>query len=108
MFSAKLTDYWQINGLKLQQVPSIQGIDFITDLEVMTELYQKVICLHSVACNALKIYNGMEFASDKEHNSLEKTQEKLEKFTFGWVNETCERCIFNNVRNQREGKWIEA
>ena len=60
MFSAKLTDYRQIKGLKLQQVPSIQGIDFITDLEVVTELYQEVICLHSVAFNALKIYNGME------------------------------------------------
>ena len=83
MFSAKLTDYLRINGLKLQQVPSIQGIDFMTNLEVETELYQEVICLHSVGFNALKIYNGIKFASDKEHNWLEKFQEKLEKFTFG-------------------------
>ena len=79
VFSAKLTDYLRINGLKLQQVPSIQGIDFITDLEVKTELYQEVICLHSIGFNALKINNGMEFASDKGHNSLEKIQEKLDK-----------------------------
>ena len=54
------------------QVPLIHGIDVITNLEAQTEPYVEAFLLHCFGPNALKVYNGMEFACDEEHSLLEK------------------------------------
>ena len=55
----------------------------------------------------MKIYNGMQFASETDRCTLSKIVEKFDEFTIGEVNETYERYIFNG-RNQGQDESIDA
>ena len=55
----------------------------------------------------MKIYNGMQFASETDRRTLSKIIEKFDEFTIGEFNETYERYIFNG-RNQGQDESIDA
>ena len=55
----------------------------------------------------MKIYNGMQFASETDCRSLSKNIEKFDGFTIGEVNETYERYIFNG-RSQGQDESIDV
>ena len=61
--------------------------------------------LHCIGPEALKVYNGMQFANEAEHSKLNKIIEKFDEFVVGEVNETYERYVFNR-RNQRQDESI--
>ena len=63
--------------------------------------------LHCIGPEALKVYNGMQFANEAEHSKLNKIIEKFDEFVVGEVNETYERYVFNG-RNQRQDESIDA
>ena len=79
----------------------------ITNLTAQTKQYRVTLCLHCLGPDAMKIYNGMQFASETDCRTLSKIVKKFDKFTIGEVNETYERYIFNG-RNQGQDKSIDA
>ena len=79
----------------------------ITNLTAQTEQYKVALFLHCLGPDAMKTYNGMQFANETEHNTLSKIIEKFDEFTIGEVNETYERYIFNG-RNLGQDESIDA
>jgi hypothetical protein len=79
----------------------------ITNLKAQTEQYRVALFLHCIGPEALKVYNGMQFADETERNTLASIHKKIDEFTIGEVNETYERYIFNG-RNQGQDESIEA
>ena len=62
----------------------------ITNLTAQTEQYRVALFLHCLGPDAMKIYNGMQFASETDRYTLSKIVEKFDEFTIGEVNETYE------------------
>ena len=79
----------------------------ITGLSAQTEDYRVALFLHSLRPEALKMYNGMQFANETECKTLVKIIEKFDEFAIGEVNETYERYVFNG-RNQGQDESIDA
>jgi hypothetical protein len=79
----------------------------ITNLKAQTEQYRVALFLHCIGPEALKVYNGMQFADETERNTLASIHKKFDEFTIGEVNKTYERYIFNG-RNQGQDESIEA
>ena len=79
----------------------------ITGLSTHTEDYRVALFLHCLGPEALKIYNGMQFANETEQKTLSKIVEKFDEFAIGEVNETYEHHIFNG-RNQGQDESIDA
>lgn len=73
----------------------------ITGLSTHTEDYRVALFLHCLGPEALKIYNGMQFADETERKTLSKIVEKFDEFAIGEVNETYER-------NQGQDESIDA
>ncbi|CAB4018404.1 Hypothetical predicted protein, partial [Paramuricea clavata] len=84
-----------------------QNYAIITNLKAQTEQYRVALFLHCIGPEALKVYNGMQFADETERNTLASIHKKFDEFTIGEVNETYERYIFNG-RNQGQDESIEA
>ena len=79
----------------------------ITNLAGQTEQYRVLLFFHCLGPDAMKIYNGMQFANETDRCTLSKIIEKFDEFTIGEVNETYKRFIFNG-RNQGQDKSIDA
>ena len=79
----------------------------ITNLTGQTEQYRVLLFFHCLGPDAMKIYNGMQFANETDCRTLSKIIEKFDEFTIGEVNETYKRFIFNSW-NQGQDKSIDA
>ena len=79
----------------------------ITNLTGQTEQYRVLLFLHCLGPDAMKIYNGMQFANETDCRTLSKIIEKFDEFTIGEVNKTYTHFIFNG-RNQGQDKSIDA
>lgn len=79
----------------------------ITNLTAQTEQYRVALFLHCLGPDAMKIYNGMQFANETDRRNLSKIFEKFDEFTIGEVNETYEPYIFNG-RNQGQDESFDA
>ena len=79
----------------------------IMNLTAQTEQYRVALFLHCLGPDAMKIYNGMQFANETDRRNLSKIIEKFDEFTIGEVNETYERYIFNG-RNQGQDESFNA
>ena len=99
--SGNVADNWK----QFKQV--WKNYSIITNLSAQSEEYRVALFLHCIGPEALKIYNGMQFANDEEQESLATILEKFDEFTIGEVNETYERYIFNG-RNQGPDEPIDA
>ena len=99
--SGNVADNWK----QFKQV--WKNYSIITNLSTQSEEYRVALFLHCIGPEALKIYNGMQFANDEERGSLATILEKFDEFTIGEVNETYERYIFNG-RNQGPDESIDA
>ena len=49
-----------------------QNYAIITNLKAQTEQYRVALFLHCIGPEALKVYNGMQFADETERNTLAK------------------------------------
>ncbi|KAK3735060.1 hypothetical protein QZH41_010774, partial [Actinostola sp. cb2023] len=65
-----------------------------------TEEYRIALFLHCIGPDALRIYNGFDFATEEEQKSLENVIQKFDQYAIGELNETYERFQFND-RNQK-------
>ena len=79
----------------------------ITNLTAQTEQYRVALFLHCLGPDAMKIYNGMQFANETDRRNLSKIIEKFDEFTIREANETYERYIFNG-RNQGQDESFDA
>ena len=79
----------------------------ITNLTAQADQYRVALFLHCLGPDAMKIYNGTQFANETDRRTLSKVNEKFDEFTIGEVNETYERYIFNG-RNQGQDESIDA
>ena len=84
-----------------------ENYSIITSLNTQSEPYRVALFLHCLGPDALKIYNGMQFANEVDKKTLSKIIEKFDEFTIGEVNETYERYVFNG-RNQGPDETIDA
>ena len=57
----------------------------ITNLNSQPEAYKVVLFLHCVGPDAVEIYNGLAFASDKDSKSLTKIFEMFDLHTLGEI-----------------------
>ena len=99
--SGNVADNWK----QFKQV--WKNYSIITNLSAQSDEYRVALFLHCIGPEALKIYNGMQFANDEERGSLATILEKFDEFTIREVNETYERYIFNG-RNQDPDEPIDA
>ena len=68
---------------------------------------QKNTKLQCFYTEALKIYNGLDFANEDDSKSLTKIFKKFDLHVIGEINETCECYIFN-CRNQKPDEFVDA
>ena len=67
---------------------------------------QVALFLHTLADDALRVYNGFQFDNDDSERTVNDIIEKFEDFAVGEVNETYERYLFNR-RCQEEGEVFD-
>ena len=60
----------------------------VTNLSAQTEEYRVALFLHCLGADALRVYNGLPFATEEDKTNLSKIMEKLDEFAIGGVNET--------------------
>jgi hypothetical protein len=84
-----------------------QNYAIITNLNAQPDAYKVALFLHCIGPDALKIYNGLAFASEEDSQSLTKIFEMFDLHTIGEINETYERYIFN-CRNQKPDESIDV
>ncbi|KAK3723357.1 hypothetical protein QZH41_002823 [Actinostola sp. cb2023] len=84
-----------------------QNYAVITNMRAQTEEYRIVLFLHCIGPDALRIYNGFDFATEEEQKSLENVIQKFDQYAIGELNETYERFQFND-RNQKPGESIDS
>ena len=77
----------------------------ITKLDQQTEEYRIALFLHAAGEEALRIYNGLDFAEDE--NDLKTIIAKFDIHIIVQTNETYERYVFNK-RDQGPEETIEA
>ena len=68
--------------------------------------YQVALLLHTLGDEALKIYNGLQFDTPETDRTVAEITGAFDKFAVGERNETYERYIFNQ-RRQQEGETFE-
>ncbi len=60
-----------------------QNYAIITNLKAQTEQYSVALFLHCIGPEALKVYNGMQFADETERNTLASIQKNLTNLLSG-------------------------
>lgn len=84
-----------------------QNYAIVANLAAQPEEYQVALFLHCLGTDALRIYNGLSFATEEDKKKLSKIMEKLDEYAIGEVNETYERYVFNS-RDQEADESIDA
>ena len=85
----------------------MQNDAIVANLAAQPEEYQVMLFLHCLGTDALRVYNGLSFATEEDKKKLSKIMEKLDEFAIGEVNETYERYVFNS-RDQEADESIDA
>ena len=60
----------------------------ITNLATHDRVYQVALLLHTLGDEGLKIYNGVQFATDENVRTTAEILEKFDSFAVAEVNET--------------------
>ena len=84
-----------------------QTYAILSQLESQPAKVQVALYLHTLADDALRVYNGFQFDSDDSERTVNDIIEKFEDFAVGEVNETYERYLFNR-RCQEEGEVFDT
>ena len=78
----------------------------LTAVNTQPREYQVALLLHTLGDEALKIYNGLQFDTPETDRTVAEVTGAFDKFAMGERNETYERYIFNQ-RRQQEGETFE-
>ena len=78
----------------------------LSELDVKPRNVQVALFIHSLADDALKVYNGFQFNTPDDSRTVSEVISKFEDFVVGEVNETYERYLFNS-RCQQEGEVFD-
>jgi hypothetical protein len=81
-----------------------QNFVILSQLNKQPPEIQTALFLHSIGPHALKIYNGFNVSSNEQN--LQTIIAKFDNFIIGELNDTYERYVFNN-RKQENGETIE-
>jgi len=79
----------------------------IMNIDTQPEPYKVALFLHCIGPEAMKIYNGLPFASAEQKGTLADIIAMFDQYTIGETNETYERYVFNS-RNQTNDESIDA
>ena len=79
----------------------------ITNLRAQSREYQVSLLLHTLGDEALKVYNGFQFATNEDVRTCDEIITKFDSFAIGETNDCYERYVFNN-RDQKEGESFES
>ena len=79
----------------------------ITNLRAQSREYQVSHLLHTLGDDALKVYNGFQFATNEGARTCGEIIAKFDSFAIGETNECYERYAFNN-RDQKEWGSFES
>ena len=78
----------------------------LSQLSNQSREVQVALLLHTLADDALKVYNGFHFTTDESDRTVDEILDKFQEFAVGEVNETYERFIFNK-RCQEDGELFD-
>ena len=78
----------------------------ITNLEAQTRQYKTALLLHTLCDEALRIYNGFQFATPEDDRTIVQIIEKFDDFAIGEINVSYEQFVFNK-RNQQTNKTFK-
>ena len=78
----------------------------LSQLSTQPNEVQVALLLHTLADDALKVYNGFHFTTDESSSTVIEILDKFHEFAVGEVNETYERFMFNK-RCQEEGELFD-
>ena len=67
---------------------------------------QVVLFIHTLADDALKVYNGFQFNTSDDSRAAQEIIGKFEEFAVGEINETYEKFIFNKCCHE-EGEMFD-
>ena len=78
----------------------------LTAVNTQSREYQVALLLHTLGDEALKIYNGLQFDTPETDRTVAEITGAFDKFAVGERNETYERYVFNQ-RRQQVGETFE-
>ena len=78
----------------------------LSQLSTQPNEVQVALLLHTLADDALKVYNGFHFTTDESSRTVKDISDRFHEFAVGEVNETYERFMFNK-RCQEEGELFD-
>lgn len=78
----------------------------LTNLEKQDVKYQVALLLHTLGDAALQRYNGFSFSTEEDARTTKDIIDKFEQYVVGEINETYERFMFNN-RKQQENETFD-
>ena len=78
----------------------------LSQLDKQSKEVQVALFLHTLADDALKVYNGFHFSTPNDSRTVSEIIDKFDEFAVGEINETYERFLFNN-RSQNEGELFD-
>ena len=79
----------------------------ISSLATCPEEFRVALFLHCIGPDALKVYNGLPFATKDERRKLDTIIERFDEYAQSELNETYERYKFNS-RMQEDEENIDA
>ncbi|XP_064110604.1 uncharacterized protein LOC135218310 [Macrobrachium nipponense] len=80
--------------------------EILSELQAKPRKVQAALFLHTLADDALKVYNGFQFNTPQDARTVAEIISKFDEFVVGEVNETYERFIFNSLC-QEEGEGFD-
>ena len=79
----------------------------IMELDKKEPKYQKLMVLHAIGADALRVINAFVYGDGEDGALIETLVTKLDDHIIGELNEIFERYIFNS-RSQEDGETIDA
>lgn len=83
-----------------------ENYTILTNLEKQTVKYQVALLLHTLGDAALQRYNGFSFSTADEVRTTKEIIDKFDEYVVGEINETYERFMFNN-RKQEDSETFD-
>ena len=79
-----------------------QTYSLLASLDQRPNRYQVAMFTHTLSDEALKIYNGFEFAGDENNRTVAEIITKFDEFAIGQINVTYERFLFHKRIQEAE------
>jgi len=90
-----MTEDWKVSEQKWNNYVNI------AKLGTKPQKYKVALFLHCIGVGTLKIFNGFQFDTPEDRNTLSKIIDKFDQYTIGEVNETLKDTILTQETKKR-------